>query len=67
MIHDPVAVIKGIRHELGAAVDYDVHRIFDDLRSQQATSGRRYVQHPARRISDNQAVNRSGEVERSAH
>ena len=56
MIPDPVAEIKRIRHELGAAMDFDIHRIFDDLRRQQATSGRSYVRHPARRISDNQTM-----------
>ena len=58
MIPDPVAEIKRIRHELGAEMDFDVHRIFDDLRRREATSGRRYVR-PARRIADNQSLDQS--------
>jgi hypothetical protein len=60
MIPDPVAEIKRIRHELGAAMDFDIHRIFDDLRRQQATSGRNYVRHPARRVADNKTMGPSG-------
>lgn len=59
MIPDPVAEIKRIRHELGAEMDFDVHRIFDDLRRRQATSGRNYVRRPACRIADNQSLDQS--------
>jgi hypothetical protein len=59
MIPDPVAEIKRIRHELGAEMDFDVHRIFDDLRRREATSGRSYVRRPARRIADNQSLDQS--------
>ena len=59
MIPDPVAEIKRIRHELGAEMDFDVHRIFDDLRRREATSGRKYVRRPARRIADNQSLDQS--------
>ena len=59
MIPDPVAEIKRIRHELGAEMDFDVHRLFDDLRQREATSGRNYVRRPARRIADNQSLDQS--------
>ena len=48
MIPDPVAEIKRIRHELGAEMDFDVHRMFDDLRQREATSGRSYVRRTTR-------------------
>jgi len=65
MIPDPVAEIKRIRHELGAEMDFDVHRIFDDLRRREATSGRKYVRRTARRIADNEALDQSRRSGRS--
>lgn len=67
MIPDPTDEIKAIRHRLGAELDYDLDRIFDDIRRRQEESGRTYVTMPPRRPADNQAVNRNGEVERSAN
>ena len=69
MIPDPVAEIKRIRHVLGAEMDFDVRRIFDDLRRREATSGRSYVRRAARRIADNQLLDQSrrsgpGQMER---
>ncbi len=65
MIPDPVAEIKRIRHELGAEMDFDVHRIFDDLRRREATSGRKYVRRPGRRIADNQSLDPSRRLGRN--
>ena len=60
MIPDPIAEIKRIRHELGADMDFDLNRIFADLRRRQETSGRSYVRRPARRPMANHAMQRSG-------
>ena len=54
MIQDPVTEIKRIRHELGAAMDYDVHRIFEDLRARQTASSRNYTHKLDRMIADTQ-------------
>ena len=60
MIPDPTAEIKRIRHQLGADMDFDLNRIFADLRRRQETSGRTYVRRPARRSMANPAMQRSG-------
>ncbi len=65
MIPDPTAEIKRIRHELGAADGFDVSRIFARLRQLEADSDRKIVRRPPRRIADNNAMHRSGEVTRS--
>lgn len=49
---NPIDEIKRIRHQLGADVDYDVRRVFAELRELQATSSRSYVQHPPRRVCE---------------
>ena len=59
MIPDPTAEIKRIRHELGAADDFDIAKIFARLRLAEAESGRTYVRRSPRKPSDNKAMNRS--------
>lgn len=59
---NPIDEIKRIRHQLGADVDYDIRRVFADLRVLHATSGRSYVQHPPRRVANNNPMHESGEV-----
>lgn len=65
MTSNPIEEIKQIRHQLGADADFDIHRIFAELRSTQAASGRSYVHGTPRRIADNNALHRSREAERS--
>ena len=60
MIPDPVAEIKRIRHQLGADMDFDLQRIFAELRRRQETSGRSYVRRPARGPMASHAMQRSG-------
>lgn len=62
MIPDPTAEIKRIRHQLGADADFDLGRIFADLRRQQENSHRTYVRLPHRKPSDNNPLQRSGEA-----
>ena len=51
MKDDPiVAEVRAIRDELAAQCGYDLKEIFRQLRQQQASSGRKYVRYPARRI-----------------
>ncbi len=59
-IPDPTAEIKAIRHQLGANFDFDLDRIFADIRRRQAESGRHYVTMPPRRIADDKAMQASG-------
>ena len=59
MTTNPIDEIKRIRHELGAAVNYDVSRIFADLRNQQAHSGRMYINASESSIADNESLDRS--------
>jgi hypothetical protein len=61
-IPDPTAEIKAIRHRLGAAFDYDLERIFADIQRRQCESGRTYVTMPARRIANDNPLQRSGEA-----
>ena len=52
MKDDPiVAEVRAIRDELAAQCGYDLKEIFRQLRRQQASSGRKYVRYPARRIA----------------
>jgi hypothetical protein len=67
MIPDPTDEIKAIRHRLGAEFDYDLDRIFADIQRRQNESGRTYITMPPRKPADNNAVNRGGEVQRSAN
>lgn len=67
MTPNPVEEIEHIRHQLGAAVDFDVHRIFADLRRSQEISGRTYVQRPARRVAANQVMHGSFGSESTLH
>lgn len=62
MIPDPTAEMKRIRHELGAADDFDVRRIFARLRRLEAKSDRTIVRRDPRRIADNNAMHRSGKA-----
>ena len=49
---DPIiAEIRAVRDEHAAQFDYDIDAIFRDIRATQETSGRGYVQFPARRVS----------------
>ena len=51
MKDDPiVADIRAIRNELAAQCGYDLKELFRQLRKRQASSGRKYVRYPARRI-----------------
>ncbi len=65
MIPDPTAEIKQIRHQLGADDDFDLNRIFARIQRIQEESGRKCVRLPARKPSDNKAMHRSREAERS--
>ena len=62
MTSNPIEEIKQIRHQLGADADFDIHRIFAELRFSQASSGRSYVRGTPRRIADNKPMHGSGEV-----
>ncbi len=63
MIPDPTAEIKRIRHQLGADANFDLGRIFADLRRQQENSHRKYVRLPHRKPTDNNPLQRSDELE----
>lgn len=60
MTPDPTAEIKRIRHQLGADMDFDLHRIFSHLKQCQESSGRNYVRRPARQATANHAMQRTG-------
>jgi hypothetical protein len=60
MIPDPTAEIKRIRHQLGADMNFELDRIFAELKRRQETSGRRYVKRAARKPMANHAMQRSG-------
>ena len=47
--HGDIAELRAIRQEYAARFDYDVEAMFRDIRARQETSGREYVQLPARR------------------
>ena len=55
-IPDPTEEIKAIRHQLGAALDYDLDRIFADLQQRQSESGRKYITRSPRKFADNNAI-----------
>ncbi len=59
-IPDPTDEIKSVRHLLGAAFDYDLDRIVEDIQRRQIESGRNYVTMPPRKIADNKAMHPSG-------
>lgn len=59
-LFNPIDEIKRIRHELGAQADYDIHRVFAELRKLESSSGRSYVRHNPRRVSDNKAMHPRG-------
>ena len=63
---NPIDEIKQIRHRLGAVAGFDVGRIFAELRKQQSTSNRTYVDTSDSHIENNKAMNLSGEAGRSA-
>ncbi|MEM9943798.1 MAG: hypothetical protein AAF939_19710 [Planctomycetota bacterium] len=65
MIPDPTAEIKRIRHELGAADDFDVAKIFARLRRAEAESGRTYFRRSPRRPSNNKGVQKNREAGQS--
>ena len=51
MKDDPiVAEVRAIRDELARQCSYDLKEIFRQLRQQQASSERKYVRYPPRRI-----------------
>jgi hypothetical protein len=50
MTYDPITEeIRAIRRELAAKFGNDLRAITEDLRRQEATSGRKYIQLPRRR------------------
>ncbi len=50
---DPViAEVRAVRDGIAAQAEYDVGAIFRLIREMQNESGREYVSHPARRISE---------------
>ena len=50
--NDPiVAEIRAARDKHAAQFGYDLKKIFRNLRVQQQSSGRKYVQYPARRVT----------------
>jgi len=63
MTPNPIDEIKRIRHQLGADDDFDVHRIFAELRRSQEMSGRTYISRPPRRLAANNPLQASGEAE----
>ncbi len=63
---NPIEEIKLIRHQLGADVGYDIHRIFEDLRAAKASSHRTYVDIPQDTSSPHaMQLRRSSEVSSS--
>ena len=64
MIPDPNDDILAIKRRLAAKFDNDVHRIAEETRRRQRTSGRKVVSLPPRRCTPtgttNQAMQRSG-------
>ena len=60
-----VAEVRAIRDELAAQCGYDLKEIFRQLRHQQASSGRKYVRYPARRIVTTEDRQASGPDEKN--
>jgi hypothetical protein len=52
----PIEEIWRIRDELGAEEGFDVHRLFERLRREQAAFANRLVQPPPRRAASNSAM-----------
>jgi hypothetical protein len=53
---NPIEEIWRIRDELGAKEGFDVHRLFERLRREQAAFANRLVQPPPRRAASNSAM-----------
>ena len=50
--NDPiVADVRAARDQHAAQFDYDVKKIFEDIKARQESSGRKYVRYPARPVS----------------
>jgi len=62
-IPDPTAEMQRIRHHLGADANFDLGRIFAELRRQQEKSPRKYVRLPHREPTENNLWQRRGERE----
>ncbi len=60
MIPDPTLEIKRIRHELGAADDFDINKIFARLRDAETKSKRTYVRRTPKIPMHSKTMNRSG-------
>jgi len=64
MKDDPiVAEVRAIRDDLAAQCGYDIEKMFQKLREQQARSGRKYVNYPARRIASAEDMRASEQKE----
>lgn len=42
--------VRAAREKHAARFDYDLEKIFEDIRARQKASGRKYVRYPAKRI-----------------
>jgi len=50
--NDPiVAEVRAVRDKHAAQFGYDIKEIFNNVRDQQQTSGRKYVRYPARPVA----------------
>ena len=49
MTPDPTVEIKLIRHQLGADMGFDLHKIIADTRRRQSESGLTYIRLPSRK------------------
>ncbi len=65
MTLNPIEEIKRTRHQLGADADFDVHRVFFELRELQASSSRSYVHLAPRRVMNDDAIHSSSDAGRS--
>ena len=59
MIPSPTDEIKAIRRKLSARLGNDVHRIAEDLRRREMTSGRTYITLPRREPAFRGTLNHS--------
>ena len=59
MIPTPTEEIRAIKRELAARFDFDLHRIFEDLRRREKESGRVYITLPSRPPRQQPATNRA--------
>ncbi|HEX4951959.1 MAG TPA: hypothetical protein VF017_00985 [Thermoanaerobaculia bacterium] len=63
MSDDPIVEeVRGVREAHAARFDYDLQRIFEDIKRQERESGRQYVSFPPRRITGSSPKDRSGEA-----